>query len=76
MTFISPTLQILGPPAFPLLRLQGFPTILFFPAEEDADPIPFDGQRTLAGMTKFLKEKAKIPFELPKKKKKVGWCAV
>lgn len=27
--------------------LQGFPTLLFFPAEKDAEPIAYDGGRTL-----------------------------
>jgi len=33
----------------PLLFLlpQGFPTLIFFPAEKDAKPIPYEGGRTL-----------------------------
>ncbi|GAB4818071.1 hypothetical protein N2152v2_005117 [Parachlorella kessleri] len=54
----------------PDIQAQGYPTLLFFPAEEGADPIPFEGGgRTLAELTKFIKTHAKIPFELPKKKK-------
>ncbi len=32
--------------AHPQLR-QGFPTLIFFPAEKDAKPIPYEGGRTL-----------------------------
>jgi hypothetical protein len=57
---------------------QGFPTLIFFPAEEGADPIPYEGGRTLGDLTKFIKKHAKVPFELPKKKKKgeegSRWC--
>lgn len=31
---------------------QGFPTLMFFPAEEGAEPVPYDGGRTLGEMTK------------------------
>jgi len=54
----------------PSIEAQGYPTLLFFPAEKDAEPIPYDGGRTLGEMTKFIKKHAKVPFELPKKKKK------
>lgn len=54
----------------PAIEAQGFPTLLFFPAEKDAEPIAYDGGRTLGDMTKFIKKNAKVPFELPKKKKK------
>lgn len=30
-----------------LLEPQGFPTLMFFPAEKDATPIPYEGGRTL-----------------------------
>lgn len=50
--------------------MQGFPTLLFFPAEEGAQPITYEGGRTLGDLTKFIKKNAKVPFELPKKKKK------
>jgi protein disulfide-isomerase A1 len=54
----------------PEVEAQGFPTLIFFPAEKDAKPIPYDGGRTLGDLTKFIKKHAKVPFELPKKKKK------
>lgn len=54
----------------PDVSAQGFPTIIFFPAEKGAEPVPFDsGDRSLASLTKFIKQHAKVPFELPKKKK-------
>lgn len=31
----------------PSIEAQGYPTLLFFPAEKDAEPIPYDGGRTL-----------------------------
>lgn len=52
------------------IKAEGFPTLLFFPAEEGAKPIVYEGgDRSLAALTKFIKEHAKIPYELPKKKK-------
>lgn len=54
----------------PSIEAQGYPTLMFFPAEEGAAPIPYDGGRTLGEMTKFIKKNAKVAFELPKKKKK------
>ncbi|PSC75600.1 disulfide isomerase-like 1-4 [Micractinium conductrix] len=53
----------------PDIEASGYPTLMFFPAEEGAEPIPYDGGRTLGEMTKFIKKNAKVPFELPKKKK-------
>ncbi|EFJ41881.1 protein disulfide isomerase 1 [Volvox carteri f. nagariensis] len=52
----------------PLVDVKGFPTLIFFPAGEDATPIPFEGgDRTLKSLTKFIKANAKVPYELPKK---------
>lgn len=42
----EPVLTLPRLPSRPL-ALQGFPTLLFFPAEKDAEPIPYDGGRTL-----------------------------
>lgn len=51
-----------------LVEAKGYPTILFYPAGEDKTPIPFEGgDRSLKALTKFIKEKATIPYELPKK---------
>jgi len=52
----------------PDLDVKGFPTILFFPAEEGASAITFDGgDRSLKALTKFIKKHAKVPYELTKK---------
>lgn len=48
----------------PDVTVQGYPTILFFPAAKDAASISHDGERTLAGLTKFIQEKAKVEFTL------------
>ena len=51
---------------FPLFldALQEFPTLLFYPAEKGAKPlhVPLTDLQEIA---KFIKEHAKIPFELP-----------
>jgi protein disulfide-isomerase A1 len=49
--------------------VSGFPTLLFFPARESAEPIVFEGERTLKALTKFIKEHAVTSYELPKKDK-------
>lgn len=47
---------------------KGFPTILFFPAGENQAPISFEGgDRSLKALTKFIKQHAAMPYELPKK---------
>lgn len=46
--------------------IEAFPTILFYPAGV-AEPIPLVEDRSLAGMTKFIKQHAVIPYELKKK---------
>ena len=53
----------------PELDVQGYPTIIFFPAEDNASQVPYQGSRDLKGFTKFIKENAKVEYELPKKKK-------
>jgi protein disulfide-isomerase A1 len=54
----------------PLAEAKGYPTLLFFPAVESKRSIPFEGDRTLKGMTKFIKQQAKVEYELPKKSAK------
>jgi protein disulfide-isomerase A1 len=49
------------------VQVEGFPHIVFFPAGEDKTPIVFSGDRSLKAMTKFIKENAAVPYELPKK---------
>lgn len=48
----------------PDVTVQGYPTILFFPAAKDAASISHEGERTLAGLTKFIQENAKVNFNL------------
>jgi len=51
------------------VEIQGFPTILFFPAKDGVEAISFDsGERTLKTLTKFIKQHALIDYDLPKKK--------
>jgi len=48
--------------------VKGFPTLLFFPAQEGAESIPYEsGDRTLLPLTKFIKKHAVIEYELAKK---------
>ena len=52
----------------PDLAVEGFPTIVFFPAREMAEneqPKSFDGERTLDGMLEWVHENANVPFEIP-----------
>ncbi|KAG7671716.1 hypothetical protein Ndes2526B_g07391 [Nannochloris sp. 'desiccata'] len=52
----------------PELEIQGYPTLLFFPAEKNAEAIKYDeGARELKDLTKFIKKHAKVSYELPKK---------
>jgi len=45
------------------VSIQGFPTIKFFPANNKANPIDFNGDRTVEGFTKFLTENASNPVK-------------
>jgi len=38
------------------VSVQGFPTIKFWPANNKSNPMDFNGDRTVEGFTKFLKE--------------------
>ena len=51
----------------PDAEASGYPTLLFFPATDPSNPVPYEGGRELKDMTKFLKANAKVAFELPKK---------
>eukprot|EP00727_Mastigamoeba_balamuthi_P008907 m51a1_g4639 putative protein disulfide-isomerase (526) ;mRNA; r:338750-341186 len=46
-------------------QIQGFPTILLFPAGETKTPVEYQGDRTLSSLLNFVKEHAKTPFEFP-----------
>jgi protein disulfide-isomerase A1 len=56
----------------PFAVVSGFPTLLFFPAvpgggRKAEKPVAFDGDRTLKGLTKWLRAHAALPFTLPTK---------
>ena len=53
----------------PKISAAGFPTLLFFAAREGAEPVVFEGDRTLKALTKFIKEHAVTSYELPRKDK-------
>jgi protein disulfide-isomerase A1 len=48
----------------PDVHVQSFPTIYFFPAGEDAEPMPYEGGRTVAAFAEFLKEQTGVAVEL------------
>lgn len=41
-------------------KVEGFPTIYFAPANDKDNPLKFDGDRTVEGFTKYLKEHATV----------------
>ncbi len=52
----------------PAAVASGYPTLLFFPARKDvAQGVPYEGDRTLKALTKWIKTQAALPYELPKK---------
>ncbi len=52
----------------PDIDVKGFPTIMFFPAGDEQKAIVFEGgDRSLKALTKFIKQHAAVPYELPKK---------
>eukprot|EP00455_Lapot_gusevi_P011784 TRINITY_DN154_c0_g1_i2.p2 TRINITY_DN154_c0_g1~~TRINITY_DN154_c0_g1_i2.p2 ORF type:complete len:470 (+),score=215.22 TRINITY_DN154_c0_g1_i2:71-1480(+) len=38
------------------VEIEGFPTILFYPAGDKSNPIPYEGDRSLDAMAKFVQE--------------------
>uniref|UniRef100_A0A7S1KQ37 Protein disulfide-isomerase n=1 Tax=Percolomonas cosmopolitus TaxID=63605 RepID=A0A7S1KQ37_9EUKA len=42
----------------PDVNIEGFPTILFFPSNDKKNPIPYEGERTVAGFKRFLSKNA------------------
>eukprot|EP00826_Nyctotherus_ovalis_P039438 TRINITY_DN3795_c0_g1_i1.p1 TRINITY_DN3795_c0_g1~~TRINITY_DN3795_c0_g1_i1.p1 ORF type:complete len:489 (-),score=160.67 TRINITY_DN3795_c0_g1_i1:133-1599(-) len=50
--------------------IEGFPTIKFFPGKSKDQPIPYEGDRTAADVSKFIKEKASNPVDIPEFKAK------
>ena len=52
----------------PDVEVQGFPAIMFFPAEKDAKAIDYsEPSRELKDLTKFIKKNAKVEYELARK---------
>lgn len=51
----------------PAAEASSFPTLLFFPAAKGAEGVMHGGGRSLKDLTKFVKEQAKVAYELPKK---------
>lgn len=49
-----------------LVKVEGFPSIMLFPAGKDQKPVVYSGDRSLKDMTQFLKKEAKVSFTLPK----------
>ncbi|XP_042510521.1 protein disulfide isomerase-like 1-4 [Macadamia integrifolia] len=51
----------------PRAKVDGFPTLLFFPAgNKSSDPTTVETDRTEEGLYKFIKKHASIPFKLQK----------
>jgi protein disulfide-isomerase A1 len=48
------------------VSVQGFPTIKFWPANNKSSPLDFNGDRTVEGFTKFLKEHSTNAVEEPR----------
>jgi len=40
------------------INIKGFPTLIFFPADKKDSPIPYNGERDLDSLVKFVKEQA------------------
>lgn len=47
------------------VQIQGYPTLLFFPAKDKANPIMFEQERTFENLLAFVKTHASFPFEIP-----------
>jgi protein disulfide-isomerase A1 len=46
----------------PGVKVQGFPTIKFYPANKKNAPLDFNGDRTEEGFIKYLKEHMTVPW--------------
>lgn len=51
------------------VQVDGFPTLMFCPAEENKKCMPYGGDRSFKDVVKFIKKNAKVKFELPSSKK-------
>lgn len=52
----------------PNLNIRGFPTIKLFRANDKANPIDYEGDRTFGDLVKFLEDNASIKFTAPAEK--------
>ncbi|XP_074624650.1 protein disulfide-isomerase A4-like [Acropora palmata] len=52
-----------APPAY---KAEGFPTILFAPANDKKNPVKYEGNRDLESLVKFVKEKATVSLKKAK----------
>jgi len=50
------------------IEIQGFPTILFFPAEDKANPIHYEGTRELDDLIQFLVDHSTHKIKFPETK--------
>lgn len=50
------------PPAS--IRIEGFPTIIFFPAGKKTSPVTFEGKREVDDFIRFLKQHATHAFSI------------
>ena len=50
------------------VHIEGFPTILFFPANNKSKPVTYDGKRKVKSFVKFIQQHASVSFELSEKK--------
>jgi len=51
----------------PKLNIRGFPTIIFFPANQKDTPVEYQGPRHLEDLAKFIHTHASQKFDLPTK---------
>jgi protein disulfide-isomerase A1 len=49
---------------YPGADVEGFPTLLFFPGNDKANPVKYEGGRELDALASWLKEHASTKFEL------------
>lgn len=47
-------------------KAEGYPTILFAPANDKKNPIKYEGERNLDDLVKFINEKATVSLKQPK----------
>eukprot|EP00741_Cyanophora_paradoxa_P018201 tig00021038_g17574.t1 len=52
----------------PGFRVQGFPTLKLIKAADKANPVPYEGERTLEAMMAFLQANASHKFDAPEPK--------